>query len=319
MKKGIAYFLLTCVFIAVIYIALSFTLSKISYKNKPLTYITNNYYNWKGGDTYTKFREFDKEKNYDVIILGSSRAYRGYSPFLLEQMGYQAFNLGTSAQSVKNSYFVLKNYVNRKNCKLLILDVFAGCFAPNQLESSSDLIQNINDLKVASEISMSYPDVRTLNMLALRTFNENDAPYFSKNDYLGRGYSTNTMVISTSMAQQVEQKSEVKHAPFTIDEVQLSYFKKIVQFIKEEKLKALFVYSPVSYFYNPKAHELLLKEIKPVLAESSAPFLDYSQCDSINTLDHFYDESHLNHSGVEIFTRQLFSRLTKEKFLQAHD
>jgi hypothetical protein len=311
----IRHILISFFTVLVLYVLGMFALKVIPYNGKPAIYITNNYYNWKGGDTYEKYKEFSKASAYDVVIAGSSRAYRGYSPFIFDSAGYNCFNLGTSAQSIKNTYFIIKHYLNADNCKLLIVDVFAGAFTKNQLESSSDLVENLNDPSAAYDVAMHNKDIRTLNIATLRFLTEKDQPYFSKNDYSGKGYSEKGDSLSKKQQNDFFAKKKVNHKKLEIDEEQIGYFNKIVELCADKKIKVVFVYSPVSYFYDYSIHNTFVEKLKPVIEKYQVPFYDFSKCESISTPYHFYDESHLNSAGVMLFNNALIHQLKQDKVL----
>ena len=314
--KQIKHILYSLLVILVLYSLNMFLLKSIKYKQKPVIFITNDYYNWKGGDTYFKYREFNKSQLHDIVFVGSSRAYRGYSPFIFEKYNYNCFNLGTSAQSIKNTYFVIKHYINILNCKLLLVDVFAGSFTKNQLESSSDLIENIDNPKAAYEIATHNFDVRTINIASLRYLTETDAAYFKKIDYVGKGYSSNTDSMSLEKKKQFFEKVKLIHKKIKIEEEQIEYFNKIIDLCISKNVKVVIVHSPVSYFYNYEIHQPFIDLLMPQINKNNIVFYDFSKCDSINTADHFYDDSHLNQAGVEIFNKQLINQLKKDNLLQ---
>ncbi|MEO6903351.1 MAG: hypothetical protein ABI315_09370 [Bacteroidia bacterium] len=310
--KIIRHIFIALLTIIILYVGLMYFLKHIKYNGRPITYITNNYYGWKGGDTYEKFIEFFNSKSYDIVFVGSSRAYRGYSPFIFESSGYKSFNLGTSAQSIKNTYFVIKNYINKSNCKVLVVDVFAGSFKQSQLESSSDLIENLNNSKAAYDIAVNNKDIRAINMLTLRYLTNNDLPYFNKTDYIGKGYSVTNDSLSPAKRQIVIKNEKVIHEKFEIDKEQLDYFKKIVELCALKKIKVVFVYSPISYFYDYSVHAPFIKMIIPIMKSYNDHFYDFSKCNGINTLNHFYDDSHLNQKGVEVFNKVLIEQLERD-------
>lgn len=301
--------------IIVLYFSIICLLKKIPYKGKPAIFVTNNYYNWKGGDTYEKFKEFNKNQSHDILFIGSSRAYRGYSPFLFNSAGFQSFNLGTSAQSIKNTYFIIKHYLNSSNCKVLVVDVFAGAFTKNQLESSSDLIENIESTSAAYDIAIHNDDIRTLNIASFRYLTEDDKPYFKKTDYIGKGYSVNRDSMSKQKQIIFFENKPISHKNIEIDEEQLEYFNRILELCKERDIQLVVVYSPVSYFYNYSIHQKFVNKLNASIEKSKTHFYDFSKCDSINTAFHFYDDSHLNQAGVEIFNRQLLNQLLKDKII----
>lgn len=301
------------------YVGSMFCLARVEYKQKPLVYITNNYYCWKGGDTYEKFFEFSEKRKYDVLFAGSSRSYRGYSPFVFESYGYNCFNLGTSAQSIKNTYFIIKHFVNQNTCKLLVIDVFAGAFTGNQLESSSDLVENISKPLAAYDIAANNKDIRMINIFLLRMLTESMKAFFKEDDYVGKGFSVTKDSLDPVLQEKIEMNICYPQKEYMADKEQLSYLGKIIDFCAIKKINTVFVYSPVSYFYDYSIHETFLKEITPVFKKHRIPFYDFSKCDSINMLFHFYDESHLNQAGVEVFNKLLVKQLEKDRILSFNE
>ncbi len=292
-----------------------FALKKISYKQKPAIYITNNYYTWKGGDTYEKFREFDSEQGYDIVFAGSSRAYRGYSPSIFESNGYKSFNLGTSAQTIKNTYFTIKNYLTGSNCKLLILDVFSGAFTSSFLESTSDLVENVSRPQAAYDIAWNHKDIRTLNISVLRYLTENDAPYFKIESNADRGFSTRSDSLPKEKQEFYFSKKPIDHPKLKIRQEQLDHFENILSYCEQNSIKVVCVYAPVSYFYDSTQHSDFLALIKPSLQKHKTPIYDLSGLEGINTAYHFYDDSHLNQIGVRMFNTELIEQLQNDHLL----
>lgn len=315
MKTAAKHILLFFIVAPTLYFVLFYAMYKIQYKERPVLFVTNNYYTWKGGDTYQKFNEFSILEQYDVVFLGSSRAYRGYSPFILEQFAFKSINLGTSGQSIKNSYFILKHYLTQKNCKTLILDIYNSAFEGEQFESSSDLTQNTSSPTAAYDIALHNRDIRSLNLAALRFFSEKDKPYYKSDDYQGKGYSVTTSTLSPELKKSLSDPDRIDNSKIVIDNEQLTYFQKLLDLASEKGIRVVGVYSPVSGFYDIREHNSFMKLVQPALDSANVKFYNYSKADSIITLEHFYDEAHLNQEGVERFNRQLFKQLIEDKIL----
>ena len=58
--------------------------------------------------------------------------------------------------------------------------------------------------------------------------------------------------------------------------------------------------------------------IKESLDKNKMPFYDFSNLRGINTANHFYDDSHLNQAGVELFNAALIQQLQHDKLLELH-
>jgi hypothetical protein len=284
-------------------------MGKIHVKGKPLAFVTNDYFTWKGGDTYAKFHEFQKNKKYDIVVLGSSRAYRGYNPAFFGENGYTMFNLGSSAQSIRNSFFIARNYLDSSNTGLLMIDIFSGAFKKMQLESSSDLIENVDNRDAAMDIAFHTPDIRALNITMLRLLTENDEPYFVKKDYAGNGFSIKTDSLSKKMRKAFKTFKQPVKATYEIDPDALDSFDELLQWCNDKKIPVVVVYSPVSDFYSRIDHAEFMKSVRPVLEKHHVPFYDYTSSVHLSTIDNFYDETHMNLSGVSIFNKILLQDL----------
>lgn len=299
----------------VLYGCVFYMFYKLHYKAKPAIYVTNDYYAWKGGDTYQKYRELGQQNAFDVVILGSSRAYRGYSPFILEKLGFNAINIGTAGQSIKNAYFLTKNYIDSNKCKLLILDVYLGAFVKDQLESCTDLTENIDRSSAAYDIAFHNKDVRVMNIAALRWFTEKDSVYYTEPDYQGKGFAAHLDTFSRQ-GNSLDKRLADRALNARADREQMEYFKKLVELADERDIKMVCVYSPTVDFYDMDKHREFVKEIVPIMAAHHIPFYDRSKCDSLETYGHFFDPSHLNLAGVERFNNRLYSQLMLDGVLR---
>ena len=104
-----------------IYITIFGVLFFVRSYNIPMIFRTSQGNIFRGGYTYITFRQFDRNAKYDIILLGSSHAYRGYDPAIFREHGYNMFNLGTNSQT--NLYLILlrKIILKKKIVKRLLL------------------------------------------------------------------------------------------------------------------------------------------------------------------------------------------------------
>ena len=119
------------------YVLIFWALCSITVGGTPLIYRTSETLNWKGGNSFVKFNEFNQANEYDFIFIGSSHAYRGYDTHVFERAGYTVFNLGSSAQTPLNSLEIIKDLITKENCVTVVIDVFSGALETNGLESTA--------------------------------------------------------------------------------------------------------------------------------------------------------------------------------------
>src|SRR5262245_26702081 len=89
--------------VVVLYLAGMWLLTHVRLFGRPAIYRTGDYYKWHGGQSVPQWQEFDQKEHYDVLVLGSSHAYRGYDPEHFAKRGLRMFNLGSTAQTPMNS------------------------------------------------------------------------------------------------------------------------------------------------------------------------------------------------------------------------
>ena len=305
-KSGLLFLLV----FSLIYFPFLIFVCKLNLKNKPLIFRTADIYTLKGGNSFQKFKDFDKNKNYDVLVIGSSHAYRGYDPRNFKNAGIDMFNLGTSAQTPLNTYFVAKNYITPQNCKMVILDLYDGSFHDNGFESSSDLIQNISSNKAAIEMAASFKNPQIINMLALRFLNLGGPPFYYDSLYTGNGFSQKRDTLRYSLPFE---SYESRYLP---SEIQAYYLEKLLQFFESNHIPIIMVTVPFPKERIKAQHEIYRKVFEGMAEKYHVKYLDYSFNTNFNSQAHFYDSHHLNQTGVDLFNKILLEDLERMKILK---
>ncbi|MCX6267461.1 MAG: hypothetical protein NTW16_08910 [Bacteroidetes bacterium] len=102
-----------------------------------------------GGYTHTRMKEMKTIGHVDILVIGSSHAYRGFDPRIFASKGIKIFNLGSSAQTPIQTEILVKEHIDRLKPKLVIFEVFPGVFTNDGVESSLDLITN-SDINIGT-------------------------------------------------------------------------------------------------------------------------------------------------------------------------
>lgn len=293
-----------------------FILSLIEINKIPLIYHTNNFYAWKGGDSYEKFLEYDLTKHHEILFLGSSRSYRHYDPAIFENAGILAFNLGTNNQSAWGSSQIIEHYINSQNSKIIVYDLYVEAIRlPASVESSSYLISNISNNEAALDIALNMNDSKAVNLYFVRWLMQNKTSMYKEEGYQGRGFCTkqDTFDIEELIHNESLKTSNI-YTP--LDEKELLQLEELILKCKAKKVQLILVHSPTSKFYTVKNHVSFLQQIQPILNKYQVVFFDYAKELSIPTETHFYDYSHMNYEGVKIFNKQLIEDLQKSKIIR---
>ncbi|MFN3404011.1 MAG: hypothetical protein ACK40G_07940 [Cytophagaceae bacterium] len=264
------------------------TLQKnLSYIKSPLTYTMN---------------DLKKTGQVDVVVFGSSHAYRGFDPRIFERKGVRLFNLGSSSQTPIQSKYLAKKFLNQLNPKTVIIEVYPDMFESDGVESTVDLLSNcpLNEELILH--SLKTKSIRVYNTLIYAIFNY----YFNvknkvetidlKNEeYIPNGYlqrkTINNDLISITKNRIILFNDEQKRA-----------FEDLLQLCQSTNCKIYLVQAPVTkgeYFRVNNNNE-----IDQYFKSFNCDYLNFN-LDSINyTNELFYDSHHLNQKGVELFNKR---------------
>lgn len=278
-------------------------------KGKPLIYRTADYYNWPGGDSWTRYREFNPNQHYDVVIIGSSHAYRGYNPFVFTGRGLAAFNLGSSAQAPLNTYWLVKEFLDSANTGLLIFDIYEGVMQGTGLESTADLTQNQPSDAAAAGMAWSLHDLRGMNMVALRLLAQNSTPFYTDTAYAGLGFVSNPDSVKTD-APPPPQKP-VMLAPCMQD-----FLEQTLALCRERGIPVVISSHYARRDRRGSAHGTLFRYLAQISRSTGVPYLDFTDAPGIEDRNWFEDNSHLNTTGARIFTEQLADTLETLGYLK---
>lgn len=267
---------------------------------KNLLYFPGGY-----GALYTRLKEAKTIGNVDVVVLGSSHAYRGIDPRVFAKEEIQLFNLGSSAQTPIQGEYLFEKYGMPLKPKLLLIEVFPSTLASDGVESALDVIGN------------SVPNLALFEM-ALKSWNVK--PYVT---FIYALYKNNTTGF-TNLAEPVKKQEdtyvaggfvereyqEYPGAPYAfvpndivLEEKQMKAFEKIIACARKADIAVMLVMAPVSRdqlesVANREALDGYFRKIPGTV------YINYN--DSLHLENHFfYDPHHLNQKGVETFNAQL--------------
>ena len=283
-----------------VYFLLFFVLTQVQLSGRPAIYWSSDVLFPKGGHAYQRFQEFDPQQRYDALILGSSHAYRNYDPRLFAAAGLEVFNLGSSSQTLMQTYYLAEAYLQPSTTRMVILDLYESSLIGDGMESTADLSQNLQDDAPANAILWAQKDIRALNMWTLRQFMRADSASYLSSSYRSRGYVMNTDSVGDRPAYAEEGHFQ---------DFQLWYLERLIALCQERGIPLIAVYSPLPTDYEPAADPSFDEAVLPLLKGEEIPFLDYRTGVGLNDQQHFYDQHHLNQAGVDIFNRQLLADL----------
>lgn len=310
-KWGIGVLLMSIV----LYLLTYFVLCKVKYNGLPLVYLFSDYLAPNGGFTYNKSMEWnaalERYEDWDVIVLGASRAERSYDPEFFANNGVRLFNWGTSAQSLQNSSILLKSILSQSKPKEVWLDVVPASFKSEALESSSDLIQNVVDDGWAFSIAYHSADIRALNLLSKRFFCSNERwTSKGKSVYQGRGFVSVKDSMEAKVYNDCQKGPFAERAYITPSSKAFNALDEIISLCQKHGIVLRIIVSPTTPLYNIHDHAWMMQWLNEKQANSGFHLYDFSSDKRFSVSDHFYDEKHLNRAGALMFDSLFLSTIT---------
>jgi len=282
----------------------------------PHQFKKNLFYNEKGyGHTYSRLHDADTIKNIDVLILGSSHAYRGFDTRIFEQHNIKAFNLGTSAQTVVQTEMLVDRYLEKLNPKIVIYEVFPGLFSSDGVESALDVISNSPKIG-KPEIKMAFKSnsIKVYNTLIYSFYKTN----IKKNNELAEPVikGMDTYVSGGGFVEREITYNKDRVFPkskWHLNNKQLLLFENIIEKISKSGSKLLLIQAPITKRrYNSFTNS---QEVDLYFSKKGA-YYNYNTILNLNDTLHFYDPQHLNQNGVNLFTEEVIKLLNKEDFIK---
>lgn len=263
------------------------------------------------GYMFTRLKDIKTTKNIDILFLGSSHTYRGFDTRIFKKHGFNTFNLGSSAQTPIQTTVLLKRYLKDINPKLIIYEVYPESFMSDGIESSLDIIANDKNDYHSLLMATKLNHLKTYNTLIYGTLRDLLNLNATFEEPLIQG--PNTYVSGGFVEKEIKHYTPEKRSnkqSINLNGDQLSDFAELVNLIKERNIELKLVYAPIT----PSLYKSYLNNSEfDSLMSGYSTYYNFNELVQLNDSVHFYDESHLNQYGVDIFNEKLVEILKKTK------
>jgi hypothetical protein len=270
-----------------------------------------------GGQEYQMFNDNIGYDRPEIVVIGSSHAYRGYDPRIFQEHGLDIINTGTSSQHPLASYLLTREYWEFSSKPLYIIDVYPQIFLEDGMECTTRLIQNVPDDHIARELVLADVDMRSINAYFSRLFSDRTKIEFTAEDYVSRGYCSNPDTMKLEMTS-VDSLFIGRHIYF-------DYLNRLISTLELNGCRMVLVNQPMPLNSNyKKFNDGFNRELEKVLklhegnyftGTSDLLYYDMSQDEDFDNCCHFTDTRHLNQTGVEKFNTKLLKRLKDDGFM----
>lgn len=294
---------------AAFYLLLCLVINRVYISDKRVACWINPQFQRLGGQEYRIMKDWKGSDSYDVIVSGSSHAYRGYDPRIFAQNNLSMYAAGSGFQNTLAGYVLIKNVFQPAKGSVVIIDLFDQTFEGDGTGCYTRIIQNVSDAKSAVEIVQRQPDLRSFNSLMCRFMSDlNRVEVPDEPGYLMNGYNPKTDTTGISDSELI------KHTDFNPDF--RKYLHELITFVRSKNAIPVLVSHPQPHTKtNEKFHEEFLVFLKPLLEDEDIIYLDYNTNHPLSNNTHFADENHLNQAGVDWFNHRLIEDLRSNNII----
>lgn len=262
--------------------------------------------NAKGGDTKL-LNDFVARDQYDIIILGSSRAHHHYVPQVFkDSLGFDCYNGGRDGNGIIFQYAIYKMITERYHPKLVIYDV-EPAFDLYEYKEDVNHTRYLSALKPYHkhpEVAQTFKDVSTIEYIKVHSglFRHNSALISIFIDFMvSRGDNTESSKGYSPLTGTMPQEHKYVDDEERVDDaLKQSYMLKLIKDASEHQIPLLIVASPKYGANNSECFNV----IKQYCKDYNVPFYDY-YADSFFMAhpEYFKEPMHLNGDGAELFTK----------------
>ena len=251
--------------------------------------------------------------NYDLIINGSSRAWTQYDPIIIDSiLKINSYNQGIDGSAINRQIIKYNKYAQYHTCpKYLIQNIDLGTmdvtygyereqFFP-YFFYDRNLINDVNQYEKFSFVEKWVPCYRYIgykDVLLEAIFQDNTIHYF---DFLEKGYKGHDLSWDGTALDALDS------VVCSCNPDALKEFTGFLTNVVESGTKVIFVYAPVYYKVIEKMtnRDEMYQMYQDLASQFDIPILDYTDMSICYDTTYFYNGTHLNRTGAEIFTTKL--------------
>jgi hypothetical protein len=253
------------------------------------------------GHVYTRIREARKKENVDILLLGSSHAYRGLDPRIFESYGYNLFNFGSSSQSPIQMTYIISKYFNQLNPKVVLIEVYPNTFQSDGVESALDFVANDNFSFSLIKMIFKVNKLKVYNAAIYKIFslisgkdaNFNEARIIDEDKYISGGFVERDF--------EIYKGRDYDKMIWNLDLKQKEEFESVISILKQKTDKIIIFEAPITHdLFKAYSNN---REIDRYFKSFNLNFVNFNYDPRLQNDSIFYDHHHLNQEGVSLFNR----------------
>jgi hypothetical protein len=265
------------------------------------------------GHMYTRLEEVKNVENIDVLIIGSSHAFREIDTRIFQRHGIRAFNLGSSSQTPLQTKVLMERYLDRLQPRLIIYDVYPYFFTTDGVEPALNIIGCDRNDACSVEMARAIHNLKVYHTLFYGFFrdrfhlnaNYREPAVIGDDTYISGGF------VERKMGHYHPEPLPKKE--FDYREELFAVFDEILSMFNERNMEYVLIDAPTTRtLYNSYTNRQPFEEIM----KSRGSYYDFNQLLNLNDSVHFFDADHLNQDGVEIYDDKLIEIIKEHSLLE---
>jgi hypothetical protein len=273
---------------------------------------------------------FNSKIDSDVIILGNSRAYVHISPMIIDSVLHvNSYNFGEDTYPFHVQYIryqVFEKY-NQKP-KLIIQCADFTTFWPRITDKLPFLHYSNEPLfeRLPQKMNFSKPDLYmpmfkyhgeyVLLYLGLSSFFKEETLIHERPIHRYKGYIGHDKKWNESTTP-----IRIDDLRYDVDPKDTQLFDSFLNYCKENDIRIVLVFTP-QYFQlteSAKKQNNVMDIFHSFSEKYDIPFLDYSTDSLCYDTAYFYNSTHLNKTGAELFSLKLANDIKAQNLYNAHE
>ena len=263
-----------------------------------------------GSDNYICDKSVD-----DILIFGSSRAKNHYNAQMIsDSLGLSCYNCGISGCGIISAYGRLLMLLERHTPHTIIYEITPEFDLLDKIDNHRHLVnlKRHYDRVGIDSIFWSIDPTERYKMLS-GMYRHNTSSWRDLFNYLHkpsknpelRGFSPLDQEMDPQKMNHKRRSSHLKEK-YVYDSLKIQYLNKFID--KTKGVDLIFVVSPTLSGRDT----LVLGIVKQICKERNLPLFDYSNSPKYkHHNEYFFDGSHLNARGADVFTRDIINELRK--------
>jgi hypothetical protein len=247
-----------------------------------------------------------KARNYDVVILGSSRANNHFVPELFEKKGLKTFNYGMSGAHLFEASLMLKLMVERNyKIKTVILEADLGLSNEKKSESiAAQFLPYIHNSEVIKEHFSDQADFKELYYIPFYRYIDFDALIGFREMYNTVTDKPTNILNNQGYHPLGHKPGKMKNDIRKLKPIHNKYYEEIKEVCKQNNIKLITVMTPMCS--NVKGLDYFEK--------ANQIYPEIHNLENVVHGDQYFSScGHMNDAGARLFTKIVIEKFFGKK------